>query len=96
MVLRQTIKPLKLSRWRVVQLFLKTIIDGLSTGVCTAFVAVALGLVLWLVLGARRRSHSRLPHDLPILKRNDAHFEDILKEARAKVRFAFDQTLPTS
>lgn len=81
-VIRQSMAPLKLSRWQMAKLFAKAIIADLPVSILTALVAVVLLLALYL----KTRSRLRLPRDLPVVEGRNSHFEDILKEGREKVR----------
>ncbi|KAI0869276.1 cytochrome P450 oxidoreductase GliF [Hypoxylon argillaceum] len=79
-VIRQSMAPLKLSRWQMAKLFAKAIIADLPVSILTALVAVVLLLALYL----KTRSRLRLPRDLPVVEGRNSHFEDILKEGREK------------
>ncbi|RDL33243.1 putative cytochrome p450 oxidoreductase [Venustampulla echinocandica] len=81
MVIRQTLAPLKLSRWQCTKLLLGTFVRSLSGGAIA--VLAALLLILYQLFRSLNR-RLRLPTELPVLKTNASHFEDILKEARVK------------
>ena len=85
MVIRQSVAPLKLSRWQFTKLLLKTLVSGLSKGTIIALTVSTLLLIIYLC-SPYSKGKVRLPRELPVVKANDSHFENILKEARLKVR----------
>jgi hypothetical protein len=80
-VIRQSMAPLKLSRWQMTKLFAKAVVADLPTG---ALVLMASAILL-LTLYFKTRSRLRLPSDLPVVEGRNSHFEDILKAGREKV-----------
>ncbi|KAI0109877.1 cytochrome P450 oxidoreductase GliF [Daldinia grandis] len=83
MVIRQTVAPLKLSRWQFMKLMLRAFVGNFSQTTITILVALALLSIVYLCFSSLKGS-VRLPRELPVVKGNDSHFEDILKEARLK------------
>ena len=88
LVIRQSVAPLKLSRWQFTKLLLKTFVGGLSKGAMIVLAALSLMLIIYL-FSSPEKGRVRLPRELPVVKANDSHFENILKEARLKVRGDF-------
>lgn len=85
LVLRQSLAPLRLSRWQLTKMIVKTMIsDSPSRG---AFVVAITSLLLFtsyrIIFGGKRL---QMPQDLPVVKRNDSHFEKVVEEGRKKVR----------
>ena len=95
MVIRQSVAPLKLSRWQFTKLLLKTLVSGLSKGTIIALTVSALILITYLC-SSYSKGNARLPRELPVVKANDSHFENILKEARLKVRGSTHNLRPRS
>ena len=85
MVLRQSLAPLKLSRWQFTKLVVKTMLFG-SLSQTLVFVAIA-SLILWVTFQTLFSPKGpRMPRGLPTVRRNDSHYEDVVKEGRVKVR----------
>ncbi|KAL0941608.1 cytochrome p450 oxidoreductase [Colletotrichum truncatum] len=83
LVLRQSLAPLKLSRWQMMKIFAKTLVFGsLPWGVFLVTVtSVILLYVFRAIFGGKQ---VQMPQELPVLKRNDSHYENIVKEGREK------------
>ncbi|GAP90880.1 putative cytochrome P450 oxidoreductase [Rosellinia necatrix] len=79
-VIRQSIAPLKLSRWQMVKLVVKAVAADFPTSIWV-FIASA---VFLLTLYLKTRPRVKIPHDLPVVRGRDSHFEDVLKEGRKK------------
>ncbi|KAK8103679.1 uncharacterized protein PG998_010712 [Apiospora kogelbergensis] len=83
MVLRQSLAPLKLSRWQFTKLVVKTMLFG-SLSQTLVFVAIA-SLILWVTFQTLFSPKGpRMPRGLPTVRRNDSHYEDVVKEGRVK------------
>ena len=83
LVIRQSLEPLQLSRWQLTKLFVKTIVAEIPRGVRISLVAATLMLVVYFVTSKERVA---IPRDLPVVKGNSSHFEDIIREGRKKAR----------
>ncbi|KAK7984740.1 hypothetical protein PG988_002362 [Apiospora saccharicola] len=83
MVLRQSLAPLKLSRWQFTKLVVKTMLFG-SLFQTFLFAAVT-SLILWTTFHVWFSPKGpRMPPGLPTVRRNDSHYEHIVKEGRVK------------
>ncbi|TLS27823.1 hypothetical protein PpBr36_02041 [Pyricularia pennisetigena] len=81
LVLRQSLAPLKLSRWQLTKIMSRTAFDGLPSGTF-----VVLGVLVLFVAVTRFQSmkdtRAKEIPGLPIVKRNHTHFLDIVREGR--------------
>ncbi|KAK8038473.1 hypothetical protein PG993_006884 [Apiospora rasikravindrae] len=83
MVIRQSMAPLKLSRWQFTKIVVKNMLFRSPSQVLLV-VAIA-SFALWATWYAFFSPKGPLmPHELPVVRRNDSHYEDIIKEGRAK------------
>ncbi|KAI1505452.1 cytochrome P450 oxidoreductase GliF [Biscogniauxia marginata] len=79
-VIRQSMAPLKLSRWQLAKLFAKQALDGIPPEALILGTTAFLLLAIYLTTGGR----VVMPRELPILKGKNSDFEDILAEGRKK------------
>lgn len=84
LVLRQSMAPLKLSRWQLTRLVVTTALDGLPDGSLFVLLA-ALGATIILLYLRFNKKHVSVPPGLAVVKRNHAHYLDIIKEGRELV-----------
>ncbi|KAI0405057.1 cytochrome P450 oxidoreductase GliF [Xylaria palmicola] len=86
LVVRQSVAPLKLSRWQLTKLMARTAVEGLPAGTLY-FLLAALGMILALSYVRYYNSMNtrvKIPPGLAVVKRKDMHFLDIVKEGREK------------
>ncbi|KAI1800659.1 cytochrome P450 oxidoreductase GliF [Daldinia bambusicola] len=83
MVIRQSVAPLKLSRWQFTKLILGTFLGGSSQIAVAVLGASALVFITYLYINLTK-GNVRLPREIPVIKRKDSHFEDIIQEVRQK------------
>ncbi|KAI0817255.1 cytochrome P450 oxidoreductase GliF [Xylaria sp. FL0064] len=84
LVVRQSVAPLKLSRWQLTKLMARTALDGMPEGSLYVFLAtLAMAIVVgYLILNRNTNTRVKVPPGLSVVKRNDMHFLDIIKEGR--------------
>ncbi|KAI1749215.1 cytochrome P450 oxidoreductase GliF [Xylaria castorea] len=85
LVVRQSVAPLKLTRWQLTKLMTRTALSGLPDGILYLFLAVLAFIVIVYYRG-NKNTNSRVPAPagLPVVKRNDMHFLDVIKEGRER------------
>ncbi|CCF32839.1 cytochrome P450 oxidoreductase GliF [Colletotrichum higginsianum] len=83
MVLRQTLGPLKLSRWQLTKIMAKAMLFGsvLRSIFVASVIAFAIYLLWYSVFGEK---HTEKILDLPVFKTNASHCDDIIKEGQKK------------
>lgn len=86
LVLRQSVAPLKLSRWQFTKLMVRSALDGLPDGsVFLLLYLFAALLIIITVLLRNRKKGVHAPPGLAVVRRNHAHYLDIIKEGRELV-----------
>ncbi|KID72759.1 Cytochrome P450 monooxygenase ccsD [Metarhizium brunneum] len=83
LVLRQSVAPLKLSRWQFTKLMVRSALDGLPDG--SVFLLLYLFAALLIIIAVRLRNSNKgvhAPPGLAVVRRNHAHYLDIIKEGR--------------
>ncbi|KAF9886946.1 hypothetical protein FE257_010687 [Aspergillus nanangensis] len=80
-VLRQSLEPLRLTRWQMTRLIARSMAREVSPGFT---LCLAVTLVLTVLFFATREKQPSYPRDLPVIKRNDWDFEKIIVEGREK------------
>ncbi|KAI1304522.1 cytochrome P450 oxidoreductase GliF [Xylaria venustula] len=84
LVVRQSVAPLKLTRWQLTKLMFRTAFDGLPDG-SLYFLLAGLAMVfavLYIILNKNTNTRVNIPPGLHVVKRPDMHFLDIIKEGR--------------
>lgn len=85
--MRQTMAPLKLSRWQLTKLMARTAFGGLpDISFYLLLVTLVIIATVYYLRNNNTNRHVQVPPGLPVVKRNDMHFLDIIKEGREKVR----------
>lgn len=88
MVVRQTLAPLRLSRWQIFKLMTKILIFSSKTRAFTFFTLLSLiGYIVFRMIWGQREKYP--DHGLPIVKRDDYHFDDIITEGKRLVKTGF-------
>ncbi|KJK75899.1 hypothetical protein H634G_09264 [Metarhizium anisopliae BRIP 53293] len=83
LVLRQSVAPLKLSRWQFTKLMVRSALDGLPDGsVFLLLYLFAALLIIIIVLLRNSKKNVHAPPGLAVVRRNHAHYLDIIKEGR--------------
>ena len=82
LVIRQSLQPLQLSRWQLVKLFVKTSVLGMPRGLVMFLLAV---VVILYVVFKTSKQRVVMPRELPVVKKDSTHFEDVIAEGRKKV-----------
>lgn len=81
-VIRQSLGPVKLSRWQITRLLLRSVLGDVSPGIAILLVGSVAMVILYLIT---REKSVRMPHELPVVQENSSHFEDIIVKGRKMV-----------
>ncbi|KAI0516797.1 cytochrome P450 oxidoreductase GliF [Xylaria bambusicola] len=84
LVIRQSVAPLKLSRWQLTKLMARMFVEELPEGF-TYFLLAGLVMtfaVAYVLIWNKTVKRVPVPTGLAVVKRNDMHFLDIIKEGR--------------
>lgn len=85
LVMRQSLAPLKLTRWQLTKIMVRTALDGLPP--ISFFLLTALVIFLTVVYRkSKKNTRVKAIPGLAVVKRNHAHFLDIIREGRELVR----------
>ena len=87
MVARQSVAPLKLTRWQIAKLMARTFVNELPED-SVYFLVAGLAMVFaltYVLIWNKTVKRVKIPAGLAVVKRNDMHFLDILKEGRELV-----------
>jgi len=95
LVMRQSLAPLKLSRWQLTKIMARTAFEGLPSGSFVLLAALALLLVVVRFESKKSTVSKEIP-GLPLVKRNHTHFLDIVREGRELVREPRHHVNPSS
>lgn len=95
LVMRQSLAPLKLSRWQLTKIMARTAFDGLPSGSFVLLVALIL-LIAVIYFESKTNTRSKEIPGLPVVKRNHTHFLDIIREGRELVREPQHHVKPSS
>ncbi|KAK2003781.1 cytochrome P450 oxidoreductase GliF [Colletotrichum falcatum] len=80
LVLTQSLAPLRLSRWHIFKLLVRNAIQSIPRifmiGILAVLILYGLSRMIW------GRRQQEIDHGLPIVKRNDYHFDDIIAEGK--------------
>ncbi|KAI6354004.1 hypothetical protein MCOR25_008788 [Pyricularia grisea] len=83
LVIRQSLAPLKLSRWQLTKIMARTAFDGLPSGTLIVLAALSLALLVAVLrIKSQERTRSKEIPGLPVVKRNHLHYLDIVREGR--------------
>lgn len=86
LVIRQSLAPLKLSRWQLTKIMARTAFDGLPSGTLIVLAALSLALLVAVLrIKSQERTRSKEIPGLPVVKRNHLHYLDIVREGRELV-----------
>ncbi|GIK06103.1 hypothetical protein Aspvir_001746 [Aspergillus viridinutans] len=80
-VLRQSLKPLRLSRWQMIKFFVKSLLGEIPPGALVLLAVTCSILVLYFCMCEKQPV---MPRELPVVKAKSYHFEDIIVEGRKK------------
>lgn len=85
LVIRQSLRPLKLSKWQFAKLLLRQVAPNVSKTTYAMSALSALLICFYIQYRYLSARPVRLPQELPVIQSNATDFENIVKQTQLKV-----------